>query len=72
MKRLQGDKHLVGNAGYRRFLATPRGHFEIDAKRVAEDARFMETRSLLTRETIHPPLARSSARWAASSEWWPA
>ena len=37
----QGDKQLVGNAGYRRFLATPReGHFEIDAKRVADDARF--------------------------------
>jgi hypothetical protein len=36
-----GDKALVGNAGYRRFLKTPReGHFEIDAARVAEDARF--------------------------------
>jgi hypothetical protein len=36
-----GDKGLVGNAGYRRFLATPReGHFEIDPDRVAEDARF--------------------------------
>jgi hypothetical protein len=40
--RLQGgDKELVGNAGYRRFLATPQaGHFEIDPIRVAEDARF--------------------------------
>jgi hypothetical protein len=37
----QGDKQLVGNTGYRRFLATPRdGHFEIDPARVAEDARF--------------------------------
>jgi hypothetical protein len=36
-----GDKELVGNAGYRRFLATPQaGHFEIDPARVAEDARF--------------------------------
>ena len=36
-----GDKGLVGNAGYRRFLATPRdGHFEIDPDRVADDARF--------------------------------
>jgi Transposase DDE domain len=36
-----GDKELVGNAGYRRFLATPRaGHFEIDPARVADDARF--------------------------------
>jgi hypothetical protein len=40
-KLAQGDKELVGNAGYRRFLATPRGgHFEIDPARVAEDARF--------------------------------
>ena len=36
----QGDKQLVGNVGFRRFLATPReGHFEIDPKRVTEDAR---------------------------------
>jgi hypothetical protein len=41
LKLRQGDKELVGNAGYRRFLATPReGHFEIDADRIAEDARF--------------------------------
>jgi hypothetical protein len=40
-KLRQGDKELVGNAGYRRFLATPRdGHFEIDPARVTEDARF--------------------------------
>ena len=32
---------MVGNAGYLRFLATPHeGHFEIDADRIAEDARF--------------------------------
>jgi hypothetical protein len=36
----QGDKQLVGNGGFRRFLATPReGHFEIDPKRVTQDAR---------------------------------
>ena len=40
-KLQQGDKELIGNAGYRRFLATPEGgHFEIDPARVAEDARF--------------------------------
>ncbi len=40
-KLQQGDKGLVGNAGYRRFLATPKdGHFEIDPARVTEDARF--------------------------------
>ena len=36
-----GDKTLVGNAGYRRFLKTPRAkHFEVDPQRVAQDARF--------------------------------
>jgi hypothetical protein len=36
----RGDKQLVGNGGFRRFLATPReGHFEIDPKRVTQDAR---------------------------------
>ncbi|HEX8827570.1 MAG TPA: transposase [Xanthobacteraceae bacterium] len=36
-----GDKALVGNAGYRRFLKTPdEGHFAVDPARVTEDARF--------------------------------
>lgn len=41
-RQLQGsDKGLIGNAGYRRFLATPTaGHFRIDPARVAADARF--------------------------------
>jgi hypothetical protein len=40
-KLQKGDKGLVGNAGYRRFLAIPKdGHFEIDPARVTEDARF--------------------------------
>jgi Transposase DDE domain len=40
-KLREGDKQLVGNAGYRRYLAAPRdGHFEIDPARVADDARF--------------------------------
>ena len=40
-KLQQGDKGLVGNAGYRRFLATPEGgHFAIDPARVGADARF--------------------------------
>jgi hypothetical protein len=51
----QGDKQLVGNTGYRRFLATPReGHFEIDAKRVAEDARFDGLYVLRTNSTLSP------------------
>ncbi len=37
----RGDKALVGNTGYRRYLKTPKGAgFEIDEARVAEDARF--------------------------------
>jgi transposase len=37
----RGDKALVGNSAYRRYLKTPNeGHFEIDEKRVAEDARY--------------------------------
>ena len=40
-KLVQGDKALVGNKGYRRFLATPGDeHFTIDPARVAEDERF--------------------------------
>ncbi len=40
-KLAQGDKALVGNAGYRRFLADPAGEgFTIDAAKVAADARY--------------------------------
>ena len=40
-KLAQGDKALVANKGYRRFLTTPdENHFTIDPERVAEDARF--------------------------------
>ncbi len=40
-KLAQGDKALVSNKGYRRFLKTPGDdHFTIDPERVAEDARF--------------------------------
>src|SRR6478735_7547862 len=40
-KLTQGDKALVGNAGYRRFLADPPGEgFTIDAAKVEADARF--------------------------------
>ena len=49
-----GDKELVGNAGYRRFLATPReGHFEIDAARIADDARFDGLHVLRTNSTMN-------------------
>ena len=40
-KLAQGDKALVGNTGYRRFLADPRGDgFTIDQAKVEADARF--------------------------------
>jgi hypothetical protein len=53
VKLKQGDKELVGNAGYRRFLATPRaGHFAIDPTRVAEDARFDGLYVLRTNSTL--------------------
>ncbi|MFQ3578187.1 MAG: hypothetical protein SNJ52_04155 [Verrucomicrobiia bacterium] len=41
-KALQGgDKSLVGNKGFRRFLQTRRrGHFAIDEKQVREDAKY--------------------------------
>ncbi len=36
-----GDKSLVGNKGYRRFLKVAgQGHFAVDEKRVQQDARF--------------------------------
>ena len=40
-KLAQGDKALVGNAGYRRFLADPKGNgFTIDPAKVEADAEF--------------------------------
>jgi Transposase DDE domain len=40
-KLTQGDKALVGNAGYRRFLVDPAGEgFTIDAAKVEADARY--------------------------------
>jgi hypothetical protein len=40
-KLTQGDKALVGNSGFRRYLKTPGGeHFIIDEERIARDACF--------------------------------
>ncbi len=37
----QGDKSLVGNKGYRKYLKTPPGsHFEIDEDKIQSEARF--------------------------------
>jgi hypothetical protein len=50
----RGDKALVGNAGYRRFLKAPEVGFAIDDKRVAEDARFDGIFVLRTNTTLDP------------------
>ena len=50
----RGDKALVGNAGYRRFLKAPAQGFAIDEARVAEDARFDGIFALRTNTTLDP------------------
>jgi hypothetical protein len=50
-----GDKALVGNSAYRRYLKTPdEQHFEIDEKRVAEDARYDGLYVLRTNTSLDP------------------
>jgi hypothetical protein len=50
-----GDKALVGNSAYRRYLKTPdEKHFEIDDKRVADDARYDGLYVLRTNTTLSP------------------
>ena len=51
----KGDKALVGNAGYRRFLKTVgEGHFGIDRDKAAEDARFDGVFVLRTNTDLNP------------------
>ena len=50
----RGDKALVGNAGYRRFLKAPEAGFTIDEARVAEDARFDGIFVLRTNTSLDP------------------
>jgi transposase len=49
----KGDKRLIGNKGYRRFLSTRGAHFEIDRKKVSEDARY-DGRYVLRTDLDHP------------------
>jgi transposase len=50
-----GDKALVGNSAYRRYLKTPDDkHFEIDDKRVAEDERYDGLYVLRTNTRLDP------------------
>lgn len=36
----RGDKSLVGNKGYRRYLTSPSDHFEIDEQKIQAEARY--------------------------------
>ena len=51
----KGDKTLVGNKGYRRFLATPDDdHFVIDRAKAEEDAKFDGIFVLRTNADLSP------------------
>ena len=51
----RGDKALVGNAGYRRFLTTiGEGHFAIDRAKAEQDARFDGVFVLRTNTELNP------------------
>ena len=51
----KGDKALVGNSAYRRYLKTPdEKHFEIDEERMAQDARYDGLYVLRTNTTLSP------------------
>ncbi len=51
----KGDKSLVGNKGYRRFLAAPDdGHFAIDRAKAEEDAKFDGVFVLRTNADLSP------------------
>jgi hypothetical protein len=54
-KLQQGDKSLVSNSAYRRYLTTPdEPHFTIDEVRIAEDARYDGLYVLRTNTRLHP------------------
>ena len=54
----KGEKSLVGNKGYRRFLADPQGDgFAIDRAKVEEDAKFDGVFVLRSNANLSPPEA---------------
>jgi DDE family transposase len=54
-KLRQGDKSLVGNSAYRRYLKTPdEQHFSIDEERIAADTRYDGLYVLRTNTRLHP------------------
>lgn len=63
----RGDKALVGNSGYRRFLKTAGdGHFAVDRARVEDDARFDGIFVLRTNTDLDPlrAMLRYKHLWA--------
>ena len=63
----RGDKALVGNTGYRRFLKTTgRGHFAIDQAKAEDDARFDGIFVLQTNAGLDPlqTMLRYKQLWA--------
>jgi hypothetical protein len=50
----RGDKALVGNTGFRRFLKTERSHFAIDPAKAEADARFDGVFVLRTNTDLDP------------------
>jgi hypothetical protein len=51
----QGDKSLVGNKGYRRYLKkASKAHFEIDEQKIADEEIFDGKYVLLTNTELHP------------------
>ena len=50
----RGDRALIGNTGYRRFLKAPQQGFAIDDERIAADARFDGIFVLRTNTTLDP------------------
>ena len=49
-----GDKSLVGNKGYRRFLKSQGAHFEVDDAKVEEEARYDGLWALQTNTDLEP------------------
>jgi hypothetical protein len=65
----RGDKALVGNAGYRRFLKTVGdGHFAIDRAKAEEDARFDGIFVLRTNTDLDPLTAMLRYKQLAAVE----
>jgi hypothetical protein len=67
----QGDKALVGNKGYRRFLKTAGpGHFEIDEAKIQEEAKYDGTWVLRTNSQLTAAeVALQYKQWWQVEQW---